>query len=901
LVPIEVIKGIKGPPLDAPCDVAVDSGGRIVVADTGNDAVKIYPEDPQARPRTIGRGLVRQFSSPEGVAIDERGNIIVFDTGNSAVKIVSPEGRLLAVITPALPSLKRQPEARIRAPIAGCYLGKGYLAIADRGVPTYSLWRYDPASPRSETCQFIGYGPPPEDAFNIYVRDIAYDKKRGRLAYLASNFPLRSAAFLYFQEVDPDDPRRLAGGDTPFWLRVPLVGWVGDPAGLAFSPEGDLYITDAGSHSLQKIDRESFGLLNTPVSVNVQPTGATLKYVSTTKAPTLLHYGVMPGDLRGIDSSELSGNYADPTAVSDHEAYLTDLFPSTRYAYRHLLSRDFFCRLASGKPVRNFSGTMCFATQPAAGSVEYLNFPLRVLLFTNVRQASPGTPSGSTTADSTGDDADGPSDRQIEERVRRQLEAARLFFWANSRMTCNVKPDVVVVRDRVQAPLLPPLQKGVGEMPHLKDFLSRVEGLVKKHAGRDLSSSRNLFIIYAVRPLAPKGSPSATGGSPSMTCGLPYMGGAVSVVRYGADNTWSFITELRRQLSIMHLASSREDTLPSLLKDPGCDRSMVAWDSLADLLRAMGKQGWLSNRCGIFKLTRDEDEDGVPDDEPDCPLDEKRFGTSPRTEDSDGDGVSDMNEILASRWAGSFPIIRVLADGTSEGTRASGNHVTPSASAMDSDGDGVTDSEDRNPLCPLDDSIPKRAISLDGEVSADEWENAASMRIVDPEYSGVLRAAWSETHLCFSLTGAASGEPPSVRIRIDGAADGFLRGSDAVALVLEPRSDRSFSVRAEDEGLAVAGGGLSAGRAQLPLLEVAAAWSEAGGKAQVEIGLPKSANLGLNLFAGEEVAFDFELRPTGSAFWLRVFEPLTLFRGILRQTLEDLKPLDWPPQKDEGM
>ncbi|NQT84197.1 hypothetical protein HQ563_14310, partial [bacterium] len=316
LVPFGVIESSKGPTLESPCDVAVDSKGRIVVADTGNDIVKIFPApyDSRSRPEVI-----RRFSSPEGVAIDERDNIIVFDTGNGKVRILSPEGKLRATIPTGSPAAKKGPRPFLKAPIAGCCLGKGYLAVADRagGQAAYSLWRYDPVSPSSESCQFVGYGPPIEETFNAYVRDVAYDRERGVLAYIASNFPLRNTAFLYFQAVAPNDPRTLVPRpqDSLPWLRVPLVGWLKDPTGLAFSPEGNLYITDAASHSLQKISRESFSILNAPVRVDAQRSRATLKYFSSERAPTLLQYGELPGHVRGSGSSELLRSYADPEEV----------------------------------------------------------------------------------------------------------------------------------------------------------------------------------------------------------------------------------------------------------------------------------------------------------------------------------------------------------------------------------------------------------------------------------------------------------------------------------------------------------------------------------------------------------------------------------------------------------
>jgi hypothetical protein len=417
---------------------------------------------------------------------------------------------------------------------------------------------------------------------------------------------------------------------------------------------------------------------------------------------------------------------------------------------------------------------------------------------------------------------------------------------------------------------------------------------VKTYAGSDLSTTRSLLIVYVLRSYDPGRKDYVIRTSPSITCGLPHVGGAVSVVSYAekdgvseseADTTWALITEYGRQLSITHLASGRGDSRPSLLQSPGSDFSLVTWDSPADTLRAMGKQAWLSNRFGFFKLTRDEDEDGIPDDEPACPFDEKRFSSNPRAKDTDGDGVMDGDEVLMSRWAGGFPIATLLADGTLEKVRGMAGLVAPKPSAVDMDEDGIRDLEDVNPLCPLGDSIPKREIRVDGELSAEEWEAVPSLSISDPEYNGLLRVAWSETQFCFSLAGGDSHAPPSIRIRIDAASDGYARGSDNIGFLLEPLSDGAFEVRPQ-----AAGSGLLPGVppsvSELPA--ITAAWRKTEGKDQfeIEVGLTKSSAWGLNLFGGKEVAFDVELRPAKSTVWLRAFEPLLLFRGTLAEAEE---------------
>lgn len=852
-VPYGVIEGEKGGRLSRPCDVAVDAAGRIFVADTGHDLVKVYSNIADSRRYSadliIGPLGRRLFSAPEGLATDPHGNLIVFDTGGGKVHIFSPDLKGLAVISgatdqkpPDFSGTQRISGPFLGAPVDGCSFGDGYLAVADRFLSTYSVWKYDPKSPRPETCQFVGYGPPCEDALNFSIRSIAYNSQRRYLAFLGTNFPLRDAAFLFFQPVDADDPTRVVGGTVPCSLRIPLVGWLENPSGLAFTPDGDLFITDAATDSFQKVSRESFSVLNSPVSVDPQQTRATLTYFSTAEVVTKLEYGAVPVSIGPVVS--LGRAYFDPAELFAHTVKLSGLLPSTRYAYHYLLSEDYFSGSSAGA-VANYSKTRFFATQPASRRIQYLDFPLEVLVFPNVPM----------------------------ETLQSQLEFTRLFFWVNSRLTCNLKPNIISVGEGRRLPQPSILAQRGGEIS-VETFLRDLDSF---------SSSENILVIAPaasynenLRKLLPA------------TCGLDHPGGSVSFFAHtGDDSTASFIRECHRQLSIMHLASGRSDALSCLVQDPGADLSHVTWDSIADVSRALGRDSWLANRYGIFKTTADNDEDGVPDDEPTCPLDEKRFGTSSAKADTDGDAVGDLAEILASRWAGEFLV---------DGARVIANHFKPSPSSVDTDRDGVQDSLDANPLCPLGDRVRRLDITVDGKISQGEWEYAPFLHIADSDYDGVLRVAWNRTNLFFSLTGAGRGVsqgPPSIRIRLDGTADGFLRGSDNLSALLEPDSTGSFTARQEEREFGL----VSEKRESCPmpwsgLSPMIGRWTMVQDAFQAEFAIPRSPEIGLNLFGGEETAFDLELLPKGTSVWLRVFEPLALFRAILKPPESEIEMPD---------
>lgn len=100
---------LDGPPglarFDGPLGVAVDATGRLFVADTYNDAVRVVSHDGIVTTLAGGGGRgfvdgpvdVARFDTPADVAVSAEGVVWVADTGNHALRRISPDGMVETV------------------------------------------------------------------------------------------------------------------------------------------------------------------------------------------------------------------------------------------------------------------------------------------------------------------------------------------------------------------------------------------------------------------------------------------------------------------------------------------------------------------------------------------------------------------------------------------------------------------------------------------------------------------------------------------------------------------------------------------------------------------------------------------------------------------------------------
>ena len=343
---------------------------------------------------------------------------------------------------------------------------------------------------------------------------------------------------------------------------------------------------------------------------------------------------------------------------------------------------------------------------------------------------------------------DGKSDQEVA-GVQRAIEQARLFYFRNTAARLCLDLQWLVV----DSP--PPDLNGVSIGGIEQDLRSRgvspgdFDGVFAIGVGMkgNLGGFSIMCGAGAAHAMWP-GDPPALEGYPDPS----------AAVNWSA--AWLFVHEFQHALDGVLVGRS---DLNMLHGHPYADHEEAHfqggyqggehWDWIACTLRAFPVDGWtrvIAVRNTVIECV-DEDEDGLPDDDVRLPADEKRLGTDSTRDDSDGDGLSDLEEFMADIYRGSDPRV------------------------ADTDGDGVSDGADLHPTVAMADEMPYTAAGsglrpiLKGAYARNDGEGPVWV------YGG-----WDETHLYFRFFGT---KPGSVVAKVDGSAEnGFWEGGDTYLL-----------------------------------------------------------------------------------------------------------------------
>lgn len=429
---------------------------------------------------------------------------------------------------------------------------------------------------------------------------------------------------------------------------------------------------------------------------------------------------------------------------------LTGLKPLTRYSY------SISPTLRTIPEARARTRILRFSTPPTDLSMmAYTRLPLMYMVYRNVsyrdkypRNHYPEIPDGRTLTD---------------EEITSLKEAVmfnREFFFRNSSCLLVLDFDFYVVEDTLRLSeigdrdpyWLSPNERVARDFEHASAFFEKkpeeYAGLVVPYA----------WVNYPPRRASALSDPSRTD---SVTIRQAFGGGTYGVPapwRYGktagytanpfqdrfSRQDWLITHEFHHQLDALMEASGFAEYFHCDLpwKMPG--RFGEDFDFNARILRLAPLGWWTALGKGRLSVTRDSDHDGLPDDDPTLPFDERRLGGNPSKNDTDMDGLQDLGEVMAGSLRGSHLNVR------------------------DTDADGMLDRFDAEPLYPTKPILAK--VSGERDLTR-RYLGSISASDLDAD----LFAGWDDEFLYFEYE---ADTPAHLLLQIDANADGWFHGFD---------------------------------------------------------------------------------------------------------------------------
>jgi len=247
---------------DNPYDVALAGNGRLCVADTGNDAIRmvitnglvttVAGSSEQSGSVDI-TGSSARFNNPVGVAVDDTGNVFVADSGSDTIRMITSNGVVSTVAGSANlagSANGTNDTARFNNPEGLAVDGQGDLYVADSGnniirkvtrdkvvtIMAGSAGQPGSADGTNNTAQFNNpIGLAVDRAGNVYVADSGNDTIR----IVTAGGVVTTLAGSAGQSGSADGTNSAARFNHP--------------SGVAVDSAGNVYVADVGNKTIRQI------------------------------------------------------------------------------------------------------------------------------------------------------------------------------------------------------------------------------------------------------------------------------------------------------------------------------------------------------------------------------------------------------------------------------------------------------------------------------------------------------------------------------------------------------------------------------------------------------------------------------------------------------------------------
>lgn len=226
-----------------PSGLSLDQFGNLYVADTGNHAIRKI--SPQGVVSTLagtgtpgyrdGPGAQAQFNGPIGVAVDQRGRVFVADTYNDRIRVIQPDGTVGTLAGAGLPGNVDGAAAiaRFDTPTAIALDAQGLLWVAD--TRNRAIRRVEPDGDVSTLALL-----PTTDGDSPLYRPTALAPTHDGLLYVGD-----MSTGLVLQIRADGQWAVLTGNGAGQRLSL--------PAAMTLDDQGAICLTDAASHRVHRI------------------------------------------------------------------------------------------------------------------------------------------------------------------------------------------------------------------------------------------------------------------------------------------------------------------------------------------------------------------------------------------------------------------------------------------------------------------------------------------------------------------------------------------------------------------------------------------------------------------------------------------------------------------------
>ncbi len=252
-----------------PAAVAVDSKGRVYVADADNHSIRAIEPDgtvstfagsPMVSTEVNGPRATAGFHRPMGVALNGNGELFVADEGVGIRKIAA-DGTVSTILKDVgVTGVSVSPDGRT---VLGTNLTGGVSAVVDGG--DHELASADPLVPEpgSHLGDLADVGHPFAATMIDTFRAIYTDAKTGAIRYVD--------LYLGANKFIAGDRGAGADNDEAGYRDGPLdVARVFDPLGVAVTPSGTLFFADTGNRRIRTVATLNFRNA-TIVAINALP------------------------------------------------------------------------------------------------------------------------------------------------------------------------------------------------------------------------------------------------------------------------------------------------------------------------------------------------------------------------------------------------------------------------------------------------------------------------------------------------------------------------------------------------------------------------------------------------------------------------------------------------------